>query len=70
MTNGGEKTMDFKKDFPMLNEGIIYLDNCATTLKPNSVIDEVSDYYRRYSANAHRGDYDISRIVDDKWLRL
>ena len=62
--------MDFKKDFPMLNEGIIYLDNCATTLKPNSVIDEVSDYYRRYSANAHRGDYDISRIVDDKLVEV
>lgn len=60
--------MDFNKDFPMLNSSIIYLDNCATTLKPKSVIREVSDYYEKYSANAHRGDYDISRIVDDKLL--
>lgn len=62
--------MDFKKDFPMLSTNTIYLDNCATTLKPLSVIDEVSNYYKKYSANAHRGDYDISRIVDDKLLEV
>ena len=58
--------MDVRKDFPILNNNIIYFDSCATTLKPNSVIDEVSDYYRNYSANAHRGDYDISLKVDNK----
>lgn len=58
--------MDYKKDFPMLNKGIIYFDNGATTLKPKSVIEEVSNYYSNYSANAHRGDYNISQIVDDK----
>lgn len=58
--------MDYKKDFPMLNKGIIYFDNSATTLKPKSVIKEVSNYYSNYSANAHRGDYNISQIVDDK----
>lgn len=60
--------MDFKKDFPMLNKSIIYLDNSATTLKPRCVIDAMDDYYENYSANAHRGDYDISRIVDEKIL--
>ena len=37
--------MDFKKDFPMLNKSIIYLDNSATTLKPRCVIDAMDDYY-------------------------
>ena len=58
--------MDYKKDFPILNNDIIYFDNAATTLKPQCVIDEVVDYYKSYSANAHRGDYKISQIVDDK----
>lgn len=58
--------MNFKEDFPMLKKDIIYFDNAATTLKPLSVINEMSDYYKNYSANAHRGDYDISRIVDEK----
>lgn len=64
--NGGD-FVNFKEDFSMLKTGIVYLDNCATTLKPNSVIDEVVNYYKNYSANAHRGDYDISRKVDEKY---
>lgn len=53
-----------RNDFPMLNQNIIYFDNGATTLKPKCVIDAMSDYYTNYSANAHRGDYDISYKVD------
>ena len=53
-----------RNDFPILDSGIIYLDNGATTLKPKCVIDSVVDYYSNYSANAHRGDYDISLKVD------
>ena len=59
--------MEIRKDFPILNKDIIYLDSCATTLKPIDVINEVKDYYENYSANAHRGDYDISKIVDEKY---
>ena len=47
-------------DFPMLNEDIIYMDNGATSLKPKCVLDKMNEYYEKYSANAHRGDYDIS----------
>ncbi len=53
-----------REDFPMLNQDIIYLDNGATTFKPKCVIDAMNDYYTKYSANAHRGDYDISYKVD------
>ena len=51
-------------DFPMLDKDIIYLDNGATTFKPSSVLDTINDYYKNYSANAHRGDYSISYKVD------
>ena len=53
-----------REDFPMLRQDIIYLDNGATSLKPQCVIDKMTDYYENYSANAHRGDYDISYKVD------
>ena len=49
-----------RKDFPMLNgktmqgHPLIYLDNGATTLKPQIVIDSVCDYLTNYSGNAHR----------------
>ncbi len=53
-----------REDFPMLKQDIIYFDNGATSLKPQVVIDKMRDYYENYSANAHRGDYDISYKVD------
>lgn len=56
-----------RDDFEMLKSNIIYFDNGATTLKPKCVVDEVVDYYTKYTANAHRGDYDISAIVDNKY---
>lgn len=62
-----------RQDFPMLNgkkmhgQPLIYLDNGATTLKPQVVIDEVCDYLTNYSGNAHRGDYDLSHEVDEKF---
>lgn len=66
MKNGGE-TMN-REDFPMLkNNNLIYFDNGATTLKPQSVINETIDYYTKYTANAHRGDYKNSLKVDEMY---
>lgn len=56
-----------REDFPMLEKDIIYFDNGATTFKPKSVIDSICDYYKNYTANAHRGDYNISYKVDVKY---
>ena len=53
-----------REDIPMLKNNLIYFDNGATTLKPQSVIDAEMDYYMNYCANAHRGDYKISQKVD------
>ena len=57
------KTLDvtaIRKEFPILNREIkgrplIYLDNAATTQKPQQVIDAIIHYYTNYNANIHRG---------------
>lgn len=51
-----------KKDFPIFKAipGFVYLDSTATSLKPQSVVDSLTDYYSHYSANIFRGVYDIS----------
>src|SRR3989344_9360684 len=54
-----------KKDFPILNdakfnENLVYLDNAATSQKPQQVIDAVNDYYSHHNANVHRGIYELS----------
>jgi cysteine desulfurase/selenocysteine lyase len=49
-----------RADFPILarkvhGKPLVYLDNAATSQKPESVIETLDDYYRRYNANIHRG---------------
>ena len=56
-----------REEFPMLNTNYIYLDNGATTWKPKGVVDKITEYYTKYTANAHRGDYDISLKVDNEY---
>lgn len=48
----------FKKDFPYFkNSEIAYLDNGATTQKPQCVIDVQVEYYEKYCANTHRSNF-------------
>ncbi len=61
-----------RKDFPLLvrkinGKLIVYLDSTATSLKPQSVIDALEDYYRRYSANVYRGIYTISEEATEAY---
>lgn len=58
-----------REDFLMTSSEIIYLDSGATTLKPKVLSEVTSEYYNDYTANAHRGDYDISLKVDTLFER-
>jgi cysteine desulfurase/selenocysteine lyase len=54
-----------RADFPILKRTVngkrlAYLDSSATTQKPNQVIDAVSDYYRNYNSNVHRGAHTLA----------
>jgi len=54
-----------RADFPILQQQVnghplVYLDNAATTQKPESVINAISDYYRNDNANVHRGAHTLS----------
>ena len=48
-----------REDFEILKD-IVYLDNGATTQKPNEVIKSVEKYYKESNANPHRGAYKLS----------
>ncbi len=55
-----------RKDFPMLTtkmngKPLVYLDNAATTQKPNSVIDRLSNFYKNEYATVRRGVYTFSQ---------
>ena len=56
---------EIRAQFPALNQDVngkplVYLDNGATTQKPQSVIDALSDYYRLNNSNVHRGAHTLS----------
>ena len=60
-----------RKDFPMLDgtkkmqgKNLVYLDNASTTFKPQSVINKMTEYYTTFTANSHRGDYDLLYNMD------
>ena len=57
-----------RRDFPILARSVrgkplVYLDNAATTQKPNAVIDRVVRYYREENSNVHRGVHYLSEIA-------
>ncbi|MDE7095366.1 MAG: cysteine desulfurase [Anaeroplasmataceae bacterium] len=58
-----------RKDFPVLEENpeLAYLDNAASTLKPNCVIEAVDKYYRELGVNVHRGVYKLSYLATDAY---
>lgn len=54
-----------KSDFPILDqivndEPLVYMDNAATTQKPQQVLDVLADYYQKDNANVHRGVHTLS----------
>ena len=61
-----------RSDFPILNEKVygktlVYLDNAATTQKPQVVIDALHDYYCRINSNIHRGVHCLSQLATNEF---
>ena len=59
-----------REDFPILSRKvngnkIIYFDNAATSQTPIKVIDVISEYYKKYNANIHRGVHSLSQEATD-----
>ena len=58
--------LKIRRDFPILQtrmngKPLVYLDNAATTQKPQAVIDALVHYYSHDNANIHRGIYALSQ---------
>lgn len=61
-------TTKIKSDFPIFKNqpNLTYLDSTATSLKPQSVIDKLNEYYTQYSSNIFRGLYPISQKATEE----
>jgi cysteine desulfurase/selenocysteine lyase len=56
-----------RRDFPILEKGVVYLDNAATSLTPEQVLLKEMEYYREYRANVERGVHRFSQIASDEY---
>lgn len=59
---------EIRSQFPILsrevhNRPLVYLDNGATTQKPQMVIDAISNYYTNFNSNVHRGVHHLSQLA-------
>jgi cysteine desulfurase / selenocysteine lyase len=57
---GTAASIDVRADFPILRDGLVYLDSAASSQKPASVIEAVDRYYREENANVHRSVYELA----------
>ena len=60
-----------REEFPILNEQVhgrklVYLDNAATSQKPQCVVDAIAEAYSRWNSNIHRGVHHLSQIATQK----
>lgn len=63
---------EIRKEFPILTQTVygkplIYLDNAATTQKPQCVIDAISNAYCTINANVHRGVHHLSQVATEEF---
>ncbi|WP_332236955.1 cysteine desulfurase [Sporolactobacillus sp. KGMB 08714] len=65
-------TTSIRTDFPILGQKVnghplVYLDNAATSQKPQSVIDTLVTYYENYNSNVHRGVHTLGTIATERY---
>ena len=70
---GSKEIKNIRKQFPILHRKVngkplVYLDNAATTQKPQIVIDSISNYYSEYNANIHRSSHVLAKKATEEWF--
>jgi len=60
---------EIRRDFPILKTGIIYLDNAATSLTPEPVVQKTVEYYHEYRANIERGIHRLSQKASEEYRK-
>lgn len=73
MYNALDMNNKIRNQFPILKRKVgvnplVYLDNAATTQKPQFVIDAIKEYYTKYNGNIHRSSHILAKEATEAWL--
>ncbi len=60
---------EVRKDFLILETGVIYMDNAATSLTPEPVLQKMLEFYHQYRANVERGIHRLSQKASEEYER-
>ena len=72
MNEIAKEIKNIRDQFPILNQRVgkyplVYLDNAATTQKPQVVIDQLTSYYEQMNSNIHRGAHHLANIATEAY---
>jgi len=56
-----------RRDFPILQTGVIYMDSAASSLTPEPVLEKMMEFYHRYRANVDRGIHQLSQKASEEY---
>jgi len=60
-------SLDVRAEFPILRDGLVYLDTAATSQKPAVVLDTMDDFLRHHNASVHRGVYPLAAESTERY---
>src|SRR5438067_12798966 len=58
---------EVRKDFPIFETGVVYLDSANTSQRPRQVLAAMEEYHTKFNANIHRGAYRFSEIATERY---
>ena len=56
-----------RKDFPIFETGVVYLDSANTSQRPRQVLAAMDEYHTKFNANIHRGAYKFSEVATERY---
>src|SRR4030088_1443398 len=56
-----------RKDFPIFETGVVYLDSANTSQRPRQVLEAMDEYHTRFNSNIHRGAYRFSEMATERY---
>ena len=66
-SSAGIDVDEVRKDFPIFETGVVYLDSANTSQRPRQVLAAMDEYFTKFNSNIHRGAYRFSELATERY---